>query len=272
MAIDLDPFTEIVAINFGGDVIGVLELDGYAINVALLDKNDNQVDGASNFFPIKKEDITTSGLIDTTVTKSRLLFSKILGFGNFIYIGRGLADSGVLVNNGSISFRSIDNTFGSEFMNSNFSFVDGELKSYANQRDTFLSHHGGDTIVKTIRDEGPGLVGSLFSSKVYSLTYYALKKSPPDYIDLFRVSFLVIFDDIIEKTEVIFNGNPQEPITSTASMKAYNASSYFVARAGGTVDVYLDEELKNTASPLWSGSGSMSQLHDNVKFDKHGKI
>lgn len=272
MAINLDPFTEIVAINFGGDVIGVLELDGYALDVSLLDKDDNQVDGLFNFFPVKKEDIAISGFIDVAITKSRLLFSKILGLNNFVYIGRGLADSGVLVNNGSISFRSIVDTFNSEFMNSHFSFVDGALKSYADQRDTFLAHHGGDTIVKTIRNDGPGLVESLFSSIVYSLTYTALKKSPPDYVDLFRVSLLVTFDDIAEKTKIIFNGNPQEPITSTASMKTYNANSYFVARADGTVDVYSDEELKETASPVWSGSGSMSELHDNVKFDKHGKI
>lgn len=277
MAISLDPFQEIVGVGWGGGSVCVLTVSGFALAIAVQDKDKSQIDGLAGFFPEKKADIKTSGFIGVPVNGTTDMTTPMKGIGQTIYIGRGLVDKGgVSFLVGSIQFLSISDEFSQEFMDTHFTFIDGGLKSYSDQRNTFLSKFGSYKIITTKKWEGPGLLGGLFSSSRYSLNYYATDTTKPDYIDLFSTAMLIRFDTTVygvpELVIVELVGNPQEPITCTAQMVAYAPSSTFVARSNGTIEAFTDSDLKDKASSKWSASGSMSHYKAEVKFDKKGSV
>lgn len=258
------PFGYILtSIHFGGSHIGVLTLRGFSLNVFVYDKNGNQTDGGANFFPTKQREV--AGLRVTGVPfEGASIISPLHGFGNFSYVGRGIADDGgSLFAISSISWFSIAPDFPEEFMESNFILQDGVLITYAQQRDKWLATFGGHRILITTRKE---------NADSYTLQYTAVGETLPDYIDLFQVSMLIRFSDEAKTVKVVLAGAPRDPITCFAEMAAYSPNSVFLARDDGTVDTFTDIEMHHKAEPAWKASGSMSAFGDFVTFDNKGRV
>lgn len=275
MAISLDHFQNIVGVHWGdGASVLIVKLTGINLTVATYDKDGNSVSGAFGFFPDKKEDIRPSGSVNVKINGADVSEPKSgqVTFAGVYFYG----DTGTYVT-GSIVFFSITNEFSSEFMDTHFTLIDGELVSYTKQLSNFRAAHAGDEIISDIANAGPGLLDGLWSYTRYSLTYTSLGFEGQAQHDLFSISMLVSFAPTFLGTAVSLKvsldlGSSDITVPCTVDVTAYPVSTVFTPKSDGSIDVSTADDDTVKPTPKWSGSGALHSSGDTVEFNKRGKV